>query len=150
MTSTKKNYAEKLRDPRWQKRRLDILSRDNFTCQSCYSTEKTLHVHHKTYIRGVDPWDYKDDYLITLCEECHAWETENMPIAISAITELLKIKFSSECILSISKGLANYKETHMDHVCAAAISYFLGDEERSRFMVDEYLKSLRSSDEEPF
>lgn len=38
-------YLEKLKDPRWQKRRLEIFQRDEFTCQVCFDTESTLHVH---------------------------------------------------------------------------------------------------------
>lgn len=30
---TDKTYAEKLKDPRWQKRRLEIFERDDWTCQ---------------------------------------------------------------------------------------------------------------------
>lgn len=64
-------YAEKLKDPRWQKRRLEILERDNFTCVNCSSTEKELHVDHKRYRRGFEPWDYEDSDLGTLCVDCH-------------------------------------------------------------------------------
>lgn len=72
-------YAEKLKDPRWQKKRLEILNRDNFTCRagSCFETEKTLHVHHLDYIHGNDPWDYPDYYFLTVCEDCHNDITEN-------------------------------------------------------------------------
>lgn len=70
------SYREKLLDPRWQKKRLDILSRDNFTCQHCASTEKTLHVHHHGYWQNLDPWEYPDAALVTLCAECH--ETEGL------------------------------------------------------------------------
>lgn len=66
-----KTYAEKLQDPRWQKKRLQILQRDGFACQRCGSTDKTLHVHHGSYARGLDPWDYSDWSLWTLCYECH-------------------------------------------------------------------------------
>ena len=63
-------YSEKLKDPKWQKKRLKILERDNWTCQKCLSTKKTLHVHHKHYLK-CDPWEYPDKALISLCEECH-------------------------------------------------------------------------------
>lgn len=43
-----------------------------FTCQLCGDTETTLHVHHKQYIKGREPWEYEPDQLITVCEECHA------------------------------------------------------------------------------
>jgi hypothetical protein len=64
-------YAEKLKDPRWQKKRLEILNRDNFTCLMCGDDKSTLHVHHGYYERGLDPWEYSDDTLATLCEDCH-------------------------------------------------------------------------------
>jgi len=67
----KKSYAEKLKDPKWQKKRLEILQRDEFTCQSCFDTKNELHVHHKLYKAGRDPWDYADSELVTLCKGCH-------------------------------------------------------------------------------
>lgn len=65
-------YSEKLKDPRWQKKRLKILERDEFSCKSCGDTEKTLNVHHIAY--DTNPWDTEDKLLITLCEECHEAE----------------------------------------------------------------------------
>lgn len=62
-------YAEKLKDPRWQKKRLEVLERDGFMCQWCCDTETTLHVHHFSY--GKNPWDVSADSLITYCKHCH-------------------------------------------------------------------------------
>lgn len=70
-------YGEKLRSPEWQKKRLEILNRDEFTCTMCNSKDKTLHVHHKVYIFNNEPWDYEDQYYITLCEDCHLEEECN-------------------------------------------------------------------------
>ena len=47
------------------------MKRDDFTCLSCGSKDKTLNVHHKTYRKGADPWDYDDDNFATYCENCH-------------------------------------------------------------------------------
>lgn len=69
-------YSEKLKDPRWQKKRLEILNRDNFTCQKCKSTTNTLNVHHIRYTPGKNPWDYGGFNLITLCNLCHSKEHE--------------------------------------------------------------------------
>jgi len=75
--STYKSYYEKLRDPRWQKKRLGIMERDNFSCTSCGSTIGTLNVHHRVaYRKNTDPWDYENDELTTLCEECHSQISE--------------------------------------------------------------------------
>lgn len=67
-----KRYSELLKDPRWQKRRLKILERDDWTCQRCNSKVKTLNVHHFKYTG--DPWDAADELLISLCEDCHKKE----------------------------------------------------------------------------
>lgn len=67
----KKSYSEKLKNPRWQKKRLEIMKRDNFKCRLCGDTETTLNVHHLTYTNGNDPWEYDNKELITLCEHCH-------------------------------------------------------------------------------
>jgi len=67
----KKSYAEKLKDPRWQKKRLEILERDEWKCMSCGDKENTLHVHHIFYFPGKEPWDVHNGFLITLCEKCH-------------------------------------------------------------------------------
>lgn len=56
-------------DPRWQKKRLEIMSRDNFICVACGAKDKTLHVHHKKYVGEV--WESPDSHLQTLCEDCH-------------------------------------------------------------------------------
>ena len=64
-------YSEKLKDPRWQKKRLQILERDNWRCVNCTDSESQLHVHHKQYESKKMPWDYDDSNFITLCKECH-------------------------------------------------------------------------------
>lgn len=68
------NYSELLKDPRWQKKRLEIFNRDEFKCVCCGSGKKTLHVHHQLYISGKKPWEYINGLLITLCDECHLSE----------------------------------------------------------------------------
>ena len=48
-------YADKLLDPRWQKKRLEIMKSAEFACETCGDKKQTLHVHHQWY--GDDPWD---------------------------------------------------------------------------------------------
>lgn len=64
-----KTYSEKLRDPRWQRKRLEIMQRDNFTCKRCGSTDKPLCVHHWRYTG--EPWEIGNRDLDTLCDDCH-------------------------------------------------------------------------------
>jgi len=68
-------YQQKLLDPRWQKRRLQILERDEWHCQNCHDNTSTLHVHHRWYESGLEPWEYNDNALCTLCEFCHKEES---------------------------------------------------------------------------
>jgi 5-methylcytosine-specific restriction endonuclease McrA len=110
------------RTQEWLSKRNQILTRDNFTCQTCgtfnpsegwvsvynkrdndlelhyydsntceyiISSQKSgitltidygwgiwlvtpiLQIHHKKYINGKQLWEYENDDLITLCNECH-------------------------------------------------------------------------------
>lgn len=67
-------YSEKLRKPAWQKKRLEILNRDSFTCQLCGDTETELQIHHKKYVG--EPHEAPNDELVTLCKHCHQTVTE--------------------------------------------------------------------------
>lgn len=64
-----RSYADKLRDPRWQKKRLEVMNAANFACQSCMAKSETLAVHHPFYENSREPWEY--DNLVCLCETCH-------------------------------------------------------------------------------
>lgn len=75
----KETYAAKLKDPRWQRLRLKVFERDGWACQECRATHKTLHVHHLHYRPGTEPWEYPLSVLQTLCEDCHAAESEKRP-----------------------------------------------------------------------
>jgi hypothetical protein len=67
----RKTYAEKLKDPRWQKLRLLKLDDAGWLCQSCGDKDKTLHVHHNWYVEKKEPWEYEIDQLTVLCPPCH-------------------------------------------------------------------------------
>lgn len=73
-----KTYLEKLKDPRWQKLRLEIFKRDKWTCRICKSKDKTLSIHHRYYKKGAEPWEYPKKALVTLCEKCHKDLKERM------------------------------------------------------------------------
>lgn len=100
-------------DPRWQRKRLEILSRDGWTCSSCGATDRTLHVHHGYYEAGAEPWDYPDDSLHTLCEACHEIMTVALKILRKRVARLtvdqvvgLVISLSKpEFVLELSQAL---------------------------------------------
>lgn len=91
------NYAEKLRDPRWQKIRLEVMQRDNFTCRNCGCKTKELQIHHLRY--HIDPWLTPVEFLETLCCDCHSEREAKNKILCSSIkaieTQKLYLGFDS-------------------------------------------------------
>ena len=71
------SYKRKLANPLWQKKRLEILTRDDFACLLCKDKETELHIHHNYYTKGKEPWEYDGDCYFTLCAHCH-YEVEEM------------------------------------------------------------------------
>jgi hypothetical protein len=69
-----KTYSEKLRSPEWQRKRLEVMQRDDFACQFCGDKTEELHIHHVVYLPVGQPWDYDNNYLITVCHVCHEEE----------------------------------------------------------------------------
>lgn len=62
-------YSDKLKNPLWQRKRLEILNRDDFTCCKCGDKETELHVHHLKYTG--EPHEAPNEDLETLCKDCH-------------------------------------------------------------------------------
>jgi len=71
------DYNLLLESSRWKSKRAEILNRDGNKCRNCGSASG-LEVHHRQYHcrtksrMFVDPWDYDNKYLITLCSACHS------------------------------------------------------------------------------
>jgi len=91
------NYSEKLKSPKWQKKRLEVLNRDNFTCCKCGDTETELQVHHLKYTR--EPHESHLSDLETLCKDCHGYISRNnktlfddLDIPIEEIESVTKFK----------------------------------------------------------
>jgi hypothetical protein len=63
-------YWKRLKDPQWKEKQKTIFDRDKNKCRKC-GCEENLHVHHGYYKPQADPWDYEDNTLWTLCEDCH-------------------------------------------------------------------------------
>jgi hypothetical protein len=145
-----KSYSEKLKDPRWQKKRLEILQRDNWACTSCGGTKVTLHVHHKYYTYGKEPWEYGNEVLITLCEHCHEAEEAfkeilyDMPRSLlvagfdnsqlyqlTAFLQQLKYKIEPDEILNLIARLCISDEFHKDVMLAY-------EKEIDRIRIKEY------------
>lgn len=106
-------YSEKLQDPRWQKKRLEIMQYADFRCQLCGDSTQTLHVHHSRYEAGKDPWDYPSGSLVCSCEKCHS-VLHGKRITIEAIVFVLE-----EAVGMMREG-AKAPNPMVDRVIAAA------------------------------
>lgn len=109
------SYSERLKDPRWQRRRLDILQRANWSCESCGADKKTLHVHHKVYRKGAMPWEYPDDQLQSLCEDCHELEHQ-LRARLSATLAELNLEDIEE-LLGYAMGIV-----HREYILGARLA----------------------------
>jgi hypothetical protein len=65
------NPYGKYTDPRWQKLRLEVLEKWDFSCACCGNKKKELHVHHIQYKKNSKIWEYENFELIALCSQCH-------------------------------------------------------------------------------
>lgn len=78
-------YLEKLRDPRWQKKRLEIFERDNWECKGCSCNKCELQIHHLKYLKDLEPWEYENEFLQTLCINCHKLLKDTFPGSVILI-----------------------------------------------------------------
>ena len=78
MSHTSKTYAEKLHDPRWQRKRLEAMQAAGWKCATCGDGREELHVHHDRYLTDHEPWEYELRDLRCLCGTCH--DLAHMPV----------------------------------------------------------------------
>ncbi len=105
----KLNYGEQLKHPLWQRKRLEVFEKFNFTCFACDGKEKTLHAHHKSYIKGRQAWDYEVDNFEALCEDCHKETHESKELLNSVIAQ-----FPSIMLTGLAAVLVGYGEECVD------------------------------------
>lgn len=144
-------YSEKLKDPRWQKKRLEVLNRDNFTCRICGDNTSTLHAHHKFYERGKEPWEYDIKHLVTLCEICHDSEERQMQEYAPLFIDTFKqSEFFADDLRELAWGIHEIKLLHLPSVVASAYSYAFRSEEMQRLIIEKYFERLKANKENPF
>jgi hypothetical protein len=109
-------YSEKLKDPRWQRRRLEVLEAAGWKCSQCESTDQTLHVHHNFYRSRTEPWNYPDHALRVVCEECHDLAEE----------QRAEFKQLSEALFEDAEGIGFAVESVIGFMKAIRMFYALG------------------------
>ncbi len=138
------DYSEKLKDPRWQKKRLEILERDEWTCQICQDSTSTLVVHHRKYLPNKDPWDYPDDLLVTLCENCHEVERESRPEYEKLLLEQLRINFFADDLRRLALSFSELKLLHASEVVASVYEWALSSPEIQRELIDRFFLDTKA------
>lgn len=139
-------YAQKLKDPRWQKKRLEILDRDDFKCQNCHTTTESLHVHHIAYTNG-EPWEINADLLITLCENCHETETVELKKSSQNLISAVKSKsFNSKDINKFALLIEKMPIRHINDVQIAALEHALSNGQYIDKLIEEYFNHLKNLD----
>ena len=146
MQEKRKNYLEKLKDPRWQKIRLMVLERDKWTCQRCYNTESTLNVHHRYYINNKEPWEYPGEALFTLCEECHSEEKELRSGYEQSLLFALREKFLAEDVSNLAIGFHVMPLLHLPEVVASVYQWALTDEGIQKELIEKYFEHLKQKE----
>lgn len=86
-------------DPRWRKKRSEVLKRDKHKCQICDCEAQD--VHHIKYINSYNaPWNIENDYLVSLCKQCHYkfdGTSSDDYVFIPASQPILLPKYDDEC-----------------------------------------------------
>lgn len=65
------------RSKEWKLFRTEVLHLGEWACAQCSrgsSQGVILHVHHKAYLPGRKPWEYRYEDCDVLCQSCHAQE----------------------------------------------------------------------------
>ena len=138
-----KKYSDKLKDPRWQKKRLEVLKRDEWQCQRCHDSKSMLAVHHRRYLVGKEPWDYPDELLITLCENCHEDEREARPDYEDDLLSILREKFFADDIHSILLGFFNLRIRYDSQVMADMIKFALSTPSVINMIDEVYWENIK-------
>lgn len=84
-------YFEKLQTVEWQRKKSEILFRDNFVCTICGTESKLLDVHHMWYTKGLEPWEEDNECYISLCRKCHEY-VHNEGTKITKLITLAALK----------------------------------------------------------
>ncbi len=104
-------YQSKINSKLWQDKSHRVKTRDNLKCQAfdCSTPNSILQVHHIDYIFGVEPWDYPEDMLITLCQDCHAKEKSRYKLENLLFTALKMSGFLASDIVALTTTLYDSK-----------------------------------------
>jgi hypothetical protein len=121
-----KTYYELLRDPRWQKKRLQIMDRAGFRCEHCDEDPQTLNIHHSYYEKGLKPWEYPDESLHCLCEKCHK-KTQNIKAQINRLIGTVPLTYQTQILGYVAALAMDNDSNEVFEVTDYEMAYGIGD-----------------------
>jgi hypothetical protein len=148
----KTDYWRKLQDPRWQQKRLQVMSNQGWRCQNCGATELNgvpFTVHHRYYVSKREPWNYPSGCYLLLCDPCHENdhsspdEVKGWEIALSVLSGsdgeysefahfLLDVGYDADSTRKLFYGVFKLCKDHrselVDTVRSAALLEWMGEE----------------------
>lgn len=141
-------YSDKLKDPRWQKKRLQVLDRDDFKCTLCGDKKETLHVHHKSYHKSGNPWDTELENLSSLCATCHNVFEKLKSTLIGEVVSIIKLPDNSankKIIIVIQLINEEYFPSIFSFTEDSVLIYYTTLEEKWVFAIASQLIQLKTN-----
>lgn len=132
-------YSELLKSPLWQKKRLEILSRDNWQCYACHDEDEMLVVHHKYYDKEKMPWEYKNSAYITLCNTCHnQWHRDEKKLYSDIIENIKRSEIDILDFYEVSEAVRDVKLKDTQLRTIKALVHILSDEKAMLVILQLY------------
>lgn len=142
-----KTYAEKLKDKRWLDLRAKFIKfrsdqEREPQCDDCGEDTcgRALHVHHRLYRNGAEPWEYSFDELRLLCCDCHEQIHEcerRMRAFIIALPAHVMYEFND-----FLDALEECEDSHMVKVSLAQSKNTVRELNHSGGKVSEFMKEF--------
>jgi hypothetical protein len=142
------DFWEAYNDPRWQRKRLEIMDAAGFKCVQCGADDETLNVHHGYYERDKKPWEYADRYLRCLCKTCHGkFEAVILSIRkMMARLDLFELQVFQNALRK-SRRLAGTPD-FSEHPPAIPVSVIRKNTSPERLEIQRQLAEIRPGDPE--
>jgi hypothetical protein len=132
-------YYEKLKDPRWQKLRLEVFERNKWTCFDCGAKDRQLHAHHAYYEKGLEPWDYDANMIMCLCDKCHTRRHSAIEI-ITSYSGLMPIGMLENVakVVRLTRVMYNSNNAHIANKALRIAITTFKNKLKSKSMVEKH------------
>lgn len=144
----KQAYANLLKTNDWKNFSIRVRDRVGNFCQMCKRSDVVLNVHHWFCDATRQPWEYKDNEVIVVCEGCHG----QIHVELQNFRKYVFSKFTPTTLKVLNGALAVGLDNYEPLVLVHAIAELVG----TPSMVERYAKawgvssSKRSEEQKAF